>query len=202
MAGGNVHGQKFGALVPSQKVGINILEASASNEVIDVDVGFADDIADGLDLGVVMVAEEAEALSASESQFSFDSGVELIDESLELDNELNVESGAGLGLLEENDLHESVDVAGIQMHVDGNQELLKSEDGQTDSPNFIALSLTSGAGNGTGDHAVHEERIIVQEVRRGSSVKGNLEVRLALHKSYQEGHRDHGLSERSHFCVY
>jgi len=187
LSGRDVLGQIFGALVSSQKVSIDLLEVAASDEVVNVDIRLTNDVTDGLNIGVVVVAEESETLSSPESQFAFDSSVEFVSEGLEENNELDVESGGGLGLLEEDNLDEGVNVGGIQMQIDSNQEFLEGEDGKSDSGNFSALRCRSSRQRAI-DHAVHEEWVVVQEVRLGSTVVGHLEVRLAAHQCHQDSH--------------
>jgi len=180
LSGRDVLGQIFGALVSSQKVSIDLLEVAASDEVVNVDIGLTNDVADGLNIGVVVVAEESETLSSLESQFAFDSSVEFVSEGLEENNELDIESSGSLGLLEEDNLNEGVNVGGIQMQIDSNQEFLEGEDGKSDSGNFSALGCRSSRQRAI-NHVVHEEWVVVQEVRLGSTVVGHLEVRLAAH---------------------
>jgi len=192
LSGRDVLGQKFGALVSSQEVSINLFQVAASDEVVGVDAGLAENLTDSANISVVVVAEKSEALSSPKSQFAFDSSVELVGEGLEEDDQLDVEAGGGLGLLEEDDLDEGVDVGGLQMQIDGDQELLDGEDGQSDSRNLLA-DVTQVVGfSACLDEVVHEERVVVQKVRHVSTVVGHLEVRLAFHDS--EDH-DHGRKE-------
>ena len=68
------------------------------------------------------------------------------------------------------------------MQIDGDQELLDGEDGQSDSRNFLTY-VTQAVGFSAGpDEVVHEERVVVQKVRHVSTVVGHLEVRLAAHE--------------------
>ena len=113
LSGRDVLGQKLGALVSSQEVSINLFQVAASDEVVGVDAGLAENLTDRGNIGVVVVAEESEALSSLKSQLAFDSSVELVGEGLKEDDQLDVESGGGLGLLEENDLDEGVGVGGF-----------------------------------------------------------------------------------------
>ncbi len=110
MASRNVLGQKFWSLILAEEVGVDFFYVSAADEVVWVDAGLADYIADRLDVGVVVIAQEAEALSALKSQLSFDAGVEFVSEGFEEDDQLDVQTSRGLGLLEEDDFDESVDV--------------------------------------------------------------------------------------------
>ena len=135
----DVLGQVLGSLVRSQEICVNLLEVSATDKVIDVDVGFTENFLDNLDISVIVVVEESESLGSFKSKLSLNTSVELVSEGFEIDNELDVQTGSRFCLLEEDNLDEGVDVGTIQVQIDGDQELLESENGETDARDFLAL---------------------------------------------------------------
>ena len=176
LASRDVLSEVLRSFVVLQEVGVNLFEVSAADEVVHVDVVFTQDDLDVLDISVIMVADQSEALGAFQSEFTLDTGVELVGEGLEGNDEFNTQASGGFSLLEEDDLDEGVDVLAIKVQIDRNQELLEGENGKADAGNLLALS---SAGSAT-QSLIHITRVVIQKSGQVSAVVRVLPVRLTV----------------------
>ncbi len=155
LAVGDILGQELGFQIALQEVCINVFQVATANEVVEVDVSLSEDLFDTLDVGVVVIVAESEALGALQSELSLDTCVELVSEGLEGDNEFNIETSGGLSLPEEDNLDEGVDVVAVQVLVNGNEELLKRQNWEADAGNLLTL------GRRVDEGLVHIKRVVV-----------------------------------------
>lgn len=170
-------GQEIWSFVRSQKVCINFLKVSTADEVIHIDVCLTENLFDALDVSVIMVTEESESLGTFESELAFDASVELVGEGFKSNNKLYVQSSGGFGLFEKDDFDKSVDVAAVQVQIDGNEELFDCEDRKSDSWNFQALWCDSS------ERLINELWVVIKEIKLVSAVERLLRIRLAVYKS-------------------
>ena len=105
--------QKLRALIRPQKLSINLLEISTANKIVHVNIRLTQNFLDNLNIGIIVITKQSEALSAFESELALDSGVKLVGEGFEGDDEFDIESGLGFCLLEKDDFDESVDVGTV-----------------------------------------------------------------------------------------